>query len=84
MLLNVSLDEKVLPTTNGQLKPPLEKHRLKIVEFLSVLLKTGNEIAENELISSGTIQRVIDLFFENLIAFVFLKWLLEQQLQLQS
>ncbi|XP_071701348.1 uncharacterized protein [Rutidosis leptorrhynchoides] len=84
MLLNVSLDEKVLTTTNGQLKPPLEKHRLKIVEFLSVLLKTGNEIAENELISSGTIQRVIDLFFENLIAFVFLKWLLEQQLQLQS
>ncbi|XP_071690355.1 uncharacterized protein [Rutidosis leptorrhynchoides] len=63
-LLNVSLDEKVLPTTYGQLTPPLGKHRLKIVEFISVLLKTGNEIAENELISSGTIQRVIDLFFE--------------------
>ncbi|KAK9058599.1 hypothetical protein SSX86_023441 [Deinandra increscens subsp. villosa] len=64
MLLNVSLDEKILPTTYGQLKPPLGKHRLKIVEFIAVLLKTGNEIAEKELISSGTILRVIDLFFE--------------------
>ncbi|KAI3826491.1 hypothetical protein L1987_00539 [Smallanthus sonchifolius] len=64
MLLNVSLDDKILPTTYGQLKPPLGKHRLKIVEFIAVLLKTGNEIAEKELISSGTIQRVIDLFFE--------------------
>ncbi|XP_071711802.1 uncharacterized protein [Rutidosis leptorrhynchoides] len=64
ILLNVSLDEKILPTAYGQLKPPLGKHRLKIVEFIAVLLKTGNEIAENELISSGTIQRVLDLFFE--------------------
>nr|XP_043609147.1 serine/threonine-protein phosphatase 6 regulatory subunit 3-like isoform X2 [Erigeron canadensis] len=64
MLLNVSLDDKILPTTYGQLKPPLGKHRLKIVEFIAVLLKTGNEIAEKELISSGTIQRVLDLFFE--------------------
>ncbi|XP_076894155.1 uncharacterized protein LOC143546356 [Bidens hawaiensis] len=64
ILLNVSLDEKVLPTTYGQLKPPLGKHRLRIVEFIAVLLKTRNEIAEQELISSGTIQRVLDLFFE--------------------
>lgn len=63
-LLNVLSDEKVLPTTYGELRPPLGKHRLKIVEFIVVLLKTGNEVAENELISSGTIQRVIDLFFE--------------------
>ncbi|KAK1435141.1 hypothetical protein QVD17_00901 [Tagetes erecta] len=64
ILLNISLDEKILPTTYGQLKPPLGKHRLKIVEFIAVLLKTGNEIAEQELISSGTIQRILDLFFE--------------------
>ncbi|KAK9072612.1 hypothetical protein SSX86_009047 [Deinandra increscens subsp. villosa] len=64
ILLNVSLDEKILPTTYGQLKPPLGKHRLKIVEFIAILLKTRNEIAEQELISSGTIQRVLDLFFE--------------------
>ncbi|KAH6810130.1 SIT4 phosphatase-associated family protein [Perilla frutescens var. frutescens] len=64
MLLNVSSDESILPTTYGELKPPLGKHRLKIVEFLAVLLKTGNEAAEKELIISGTIQRVLDLFFE--------------------
>ncbi|KAL9171218.1 hypothetical protein ABFS82_04G194800 [Erythranthe guttata] len=64
MLLNVSSDEIVLPTTYGELRPPLGTYRLKIVEFLAVLLKTGNEVSEKELIGSGTIQRVIDLFFE--------------------
>ncbi|KAG8387668.1 hypothetical protein BUALT_Bualt02G0045300 [Buddleja alternifolia] len=64
MLLNVSSDEKILPTTYGELMPPLGKHRLKIVEFLAVLLKTGNEVAEKELVGSGTIRRVLDLFFE--------------------
>ncbi|GLU02494.1 hypothetical protein SLE2022_197430 [Rubroshorea leprosula] len=63
-LLDVSSDEKILPTTYGQLRPPLGKHRLKIVEFIAVLLKTGNETVENELVSSGTIRRVLDLFFE--------------------
>ncbi|KAL6967252.1 hypothetical protein U1Q18_033056 [Sarracenia purpurea var. burkii] len=64
MLLNVSSDEQILPTTYGELRPPLGKHRLKIVEFIAVLLKTGNEVAEKELVTSGTIQRVLDLFFE--------------------
>ncbi|XP_047942201.1 serine/threonine-protein phosphatase 6 regulatory subunit 3-like isoform X2 [Salvia hispanica] len=64
MLLNVSSDEKVLPVTYGELRPPLGKHRLKVVEFLAVLLKTGNEVAEKELVSSGAIHRVLDLFFE--------------------
>ncbi|KAL8525435.1 hypothetical protein ACS0TY_014882 [Phlomoides rotata] len=64
MLLNITFDENFLPTTYGELKPPLGKHRLKIMEFLAVLLKTGNEAAEKELVSSGTIQRVLDLFFE--------------------
>ncbi|XP_019413562.1 PREDICTED: serine/threonine-protein phosphatase 6 regulatory subunit 3-like isoform X2 [Lupinus angustifolius] len=64
VLLDVSSDEKVLPTTYGELKPPLGRHRLKIVEFIAVLIKTGNEVAEKELVNSGTIQRVIDLFFE--------------------
>ncbi|CAN4098913.1 unnamed protein product [Withania somnifera] len=63
-LLNVSSDDKILPTAYGELRPPLGKHRLKIVEFISVLLKTGNEVAEDELISSGTIERILDLFFE--------------------
>lgn len=64
MLLNVTSDEKVLPTPYGELRPPLGKHRLKIVEFIAVLLKAGNQAAEEELVNSGTIKRVLDLFFE--------------------
>ncbi|XP_039004245.1 serine/threonine-protein phosphatase 6 regulatory subunit 3-like isoform X2 [Hibiscus syriacus] len=64
VLLNVSSDEKILPTTYGELRPPLGKHRLKIVEFIAVLLRTGNEAAQQELINSGTIRRILDLFFE--------------------
>ncbi|KAG8655250.1 serine/threonine-protein phosphatase 6 regulatory subunit 3 isoform X2 [Manihot esculenta] len=64
MLLNVLSDDKILPTTYGELKPPLGKHRLKIVEFIAVLLRMGNEATEEELVSSGTIKRVLDLFFE--------------------
>ncbi|KAK9153471.1 hypothetical protein Sjap_000951 [Stephania japonica] len=64
VLLDVSSDEKVLSTTYGQLKPPLGKHRLKIVEFIAVLLRTGNEVAEQGLVSLGAIKRILDLFFE--------------------
>ncbi|KAK4763314.1 hypothetical protein SAY86_009082 [Trapa natans] len=64
VLLNVSSDQKILPTTFGELRPPLGKHRFKIVEFIAVLMRSGNEAAEKELINSGTIQRVINLFFE--------------------
>ncbi|CAJ2654436.1 serine/threonine-protein phosphatase 6 regulatory subunit 3-B-like isoform X2 [Trifolium pratense] len=64
VLLDVSSDDKVLPTTYGELRPPLGKHRLKIVEFIAELLKTRNEVAEKELVNSGTIGRIVDLFFE--------------------
>ncbi|CAH2038613.1 unnamed protein product [Thlaspi arvense] len=64
MLLTVASDSTVLPTTYGELRPPLGKHRLKIVEFIAVLLRTGSEAAQKELVSSGTIQRTLDLFFE--------------------
>uniref|UniRef100_A0A803N8K9 SIT4 phosphatase-associated family protein n=1 Tax=Chenopodium quinoa TaxID=63459 RepID=A0A803N8K9_CHEQI len=82
MLLNVTSDEKILPTPYGFLRPPLGKHRLKVyfslacsamgtglcdvsvVEFIAVLLKAGNQAAEEELVNSGTIKRVLDLFFE--------------------
>ncbi|CAN8255033.1 unnamed protein product [Cochlearia groenlandica] len=63
-LLNVTSDEKILPTTYGQLRPPLGSHRLKIVEFIAVLLKTRSEVTGKELASSGAIRRVLDLFFE--------------------
>jgi len=35
-LLNVSSDEKVLPTTYGELRPPLGKHRLKVSFYCSL------------------------------------------------
>ncbi|GAV67258.1 SAPS domain-containing protein [Cephalotus follicularis] len=63
-LLDVSSTETVLLTTYGKLQPPLGKHRLKIVEFISVLLTVGNEAAEKELIQFGAVQRILDLFFE--------------------
>lgn len=34
MLLSVASDSKVLPTTYGELRPPLGKHRLKVRSFL--------------------------------------------------
>ncbi|KAF8105821.1 hypothetical protein N665_0155s0036 [Sinapis alba] len=64
MLLNVSSAEGVLLTTYGKLQPPLGKHRLKIVEFISVLLTVGSEAAEKEVIRLGVVKRVLDLFFE--------------------
>lgn len=42
---------------------------MQIVEFIAVLLKTGNEVAEKELVSSGTIQRILNLFFEYVCLF---------------
>ncbi|OEL34904.1 Serine/threonine-protein phosphatase 6 regulatory subunit 3, partial [Dichanthelium oligosanthes] len=63
-LLDVSSAENVLPTTYGILQPPLGKHRLKIVEFVSVLLSIGSEAAETRLIHLGAIKHAIDLFFE--------------------
>uniref|UniRef100_A0A1J3K7A6 Serine/threonine-protein phosphatase 6 regulatory subunit 2 n=1 Tax=Noccaea caerulescens TaxID=107243 RepID=A0A1J3K7A6_NOCCA len=63
-LLNVSSAEGVLFTTYGKLQPPLGKRRLKIVEFISVLLTVGSEAAEKEVIRLGAVKRVLDLFFE--------------------
>ncbi|KAG2625325.1 hypothetical protein PVAP13_3KG206043 [Panicum virgatum] len=63
-LLDITSSENVLPTTYGCLRPPLGKHRLKIVEFISVLLTIGSEIAEKELISQSAVKHCIDLFFQ--------------------
>ncbi|XP_015882232.3 uncharacterized protein LOC107417977 isoform X2 [Ziziphus jujuba] len=63
-LLDFSSTDNVLLTTYGKLQPPLGKHRLKIVEFISVLLAVGSEAAEKELIRLGAVQRILDLFFE--------------------
>lgn len=63
-LLNVSSDANVLPTTYGELRPPFGMHRLKIVEFIAVLLKSGSEVAWQELVHLGALQTIIKLFFE--------------------
>nr|GMD09599.1 serine/threonine-protein phosphatase 6 regulatory subunit 3 isoform X1 [Ipomoea batatas] len=63
-LLDVSSEDSVLPTTYGKLQPPLGKHRLKIVEFISVLVSVSSEAAEKELIRLGAVKRILDLFFE--------------------
>lgn len=36
----------------------------QVVEFISVLLEVGCEAAERELIRSGAIQIILDLFFK--------------------
>ncbi|KAJ8549289.1 hypothetical protein K7X08_032996 [Anisodus acutangulus] len=63
-LLDISSEDNVLPTTYGSLHPPLGKHRLKIIEFVSVLVSVSNEAAEKELIRLGAIKRILELFFE--------------------
>lgn len=63
-LLDVSSEENVLLTTYGKLHPPLGKQRLKIIEFVSVLLSIGNEAAEKEVICLGAMKRILELFFE--------------------
>ncbi|KAI3974026.1 hypothetical protein MKX01_026423 [Papaver californicum] len=63
-LLDASSSDNVLPTTYGKLQPPLGKHRLKIVEFISILLSIGSEAAERELTALGAIKCILNLFFE--------------------
>ncbi|PSR98720.1 Serine/threonine-protein phosphatase 6 regulatory subunit like [Actinidia chinensis var. chinensis] len=63
-LLDVSSEENVLLTTYGKLQPPLGKHRLKIIEFISVLVTVSSEAVEKELIHLGAVKRILDLFFE--------------------
>lgn len=63
-LLDVSSEDNILLTTYGKLQPPLGKHRLKIVEFISVLVSVSSEAAEKELIGLGAVKRILDLFFE--------------------
>ncbi|KAL2244619.1 UNVERIFIED_CONTAM: Serine/threonine-protein phosphatase 6 regulatory subunit 3 [Sesamum indicum] len=63
-LLDISSEDHVLLTTYGKLQPPLGKHRLKIIEFISVLVAVSSEVAEKELIRLGAVKRIFELFFE--------------------
>ncbi|XP_059666154.1 uncharacterized protein LOC132311971 isoform X2 [Cornus florida] len=62
-LLDVSSEESVLLTTYGKLQPPLGKHRLKVIEFISVLVTVSSEAAERKLIQLGALKCILDLFF---------------------
>ncbi|XP_071698242.1 uncharacterized protein [Rutidosis leptorrhynchoides] len=63
-LLDVAVEENILFTTYGKLQPPLGKIRLKIIEFISVLMTVNSEAAEKELIRLGALRRIVELFFE--------------------
>ncbi|XP_051128735.1 uncharacterized protein LOC127249787 isoform X2 [Andrographis paniculata] len=63
-LLDISPDNHVLLTTYGKLQPPLGKHRLKVIEFISVLVGVSSEIAEKELIRLGAVKHILELFFD--------------------
>ncbi|KAK4440226.1 Serine/threonine-protein phosphatase 6 regulatory subunit [Sesamum alatum] len=63
-LLDISSEDQLLLTTYGKLQPPLGKHRLKIIEFISVLVAVSSEVAEKELIRLGAVKRIFYLFFE--------------------
>ncbi|XP_073307586.1 uncharacterized protein [Primulina huaijiensis] len=64
-LLDVSSkDDHVLLTTYGKLQPPLGKHRLKIIEFISVLVAVSSEVAEKEFIRLGAVKYIFEMFFE--------------------
>ncbi|KAH6790165.1 SIT4 phosphatase-associated family protein [Perilla frutescens var. frutescens] len=63
-LLDISSGDHILLTTYGKLQPPLGKHRLKIIEFISVLVTVSNEVAEKELIQLGAVKQILELFFE--------------------
>ncbi|KAL1562567.1 serine/threonine-protein phosphatase 6 regulatory subunit 1-like [Salvia divinorum] len=63
-LLDVSSEEHNLLTTYGKLQPPLGKRRLKIIEFISVLVAVSSEAAEKELIRLDAMERILQLFFQ--------------------
>ncbi|EYU43237.1 hypothetical protein ABFS82_08G126700 [Erythranthe guttata] len=63
-LLDLSSEDRVLLTSYGKLQPPLGKHRLKIIEFISVLVAVSSEVAEKELIRLSALKHILELFFE--------------------
>ncbi|KAL1560505.1 serine/threonine-protein phosphatase 6 regulatory subunit 1-like [Salvia divinorum] len=63
-LLDISTEDHILLATYGKLQPPLGKRRLKIIEFISVLVSVSNEVAEKELIRLGAVKRILELFFK--------------------
>ncbi|KAJ7539347.1 hypothetical protein O6H91_11G088200 [Diphasiastrum complanatum] len=63
-LLDVSTDDRVLSTTYGELRPPFGINRLKIVEFVAVLLRTNSEAVRQELVRLEAIRTILNFFFD--------------------
>ncbi|KAG1666584.1 hypothetical protein FOA52_000551 [Chlamydomonas sp. UWO 241] len=59
------------PMPAGCLDPPLGRHRLKVVELLSVLMRVGSDAAEAAIVSAGAVPACLRLFakhpFNNLL-----------------
>jgi len=48
----------------GRLEPPLGNTRLQVVRLLAVLIPSGHDQLHGQLISLGTFQVMLDLFFQ--------------------
>lgn len=63
LLLNPPKKSPIL-TTVGRLEPPLGNTRLQVVRLLAVLIPSGHDQLHGQLISLGTFQVMLDLFFQ--------------------
>jgi serine/threonine-protein phosphatase 6 regulatory subunit 3 len=53
-----------LPTTYGVIRPPVGQLRLKIVDLLASLFRTGDPVAERAVMSTTAVQRVMEMFIQ--------------------
>lgn len=53
-----------LPTTYGQITPPVGQLRLKIVDLLASLFRTTEEIAEQAIMKTTVVTRTMQMFLE--------------------
>eukprot|EP00891_Asterochloris_glomerata_P000136 jgi/Astpho2/136/e_gw1.00004.6.1_t len=51
-------------TTYGMLKPPLGSTRLTAIALVAVLLRTGQQVAEQAVMASGLLRRSLELFLQ--------------------
>ncbi|PNH08035.1 Serine/threonine-protein phosphatase 6 regulatory subunit 3-A [Tetrabaena socialis] len=70
-LLQLQDGAATLDTPYGLLTPPLGRAKLKVVELMAVLLRSGDVVAERGLVASNSVPVCLDLFraypFNNLL-----------------
>lgn len=54
--------DRALETPYGLIKPPMGSSRLKAVELLAVLMRTGDSVAEAAVMETTAIKKCMDLF----------------------